>query len=56
MKLNYWDHNTDVLMGFCVPDLKSLKEKSVDLFNQLYSQMDEQVGGFIKYTVDIREC
>ena len=55
-KLNYWDHDTDVLMGFCVPDLDTLRQKSEALFTQLYAQMDEQIGGFVKYTADAREC
>ena len=55
-KLNYWDHDTDVLMGFCVPDLDTLRQKSEALFMQLYAQMDEQIGGFVKYTADAREC
>jgi hypothetical protein len=41
MKLNYWDQDTDLLMGFCVPDLANLKEQAIELFNILYEQMDE---------------
>ena len=41
MKLNHWDHNTDVLMGFCVPDMEILRSNAIELYNDLYTQMDE---------------
>ena len=59
-KLNYWDHETDVIMGFCVPDLDMLRNKSdpraYGQYQEITSQLEQQLGGFVKYLNDAREC
>lgn len=50
-KLNYWDHNTDAVMGFCLPNTTAMKEYSDDV----YKQLNDQIGSFSKYMVDVQE-
>jgi hypothetical protein len=54
-RLNYWDHNTQNVMGFCFPSTEDLKDTAETIANAIYASLDESVGGFTKYMVDLQE-
>ena len=42
-------------MGFCFPEMTYMKEKGEQVATLMYGQLNDQIGGFGKYMVDIQE-
>ena len=52
-KLGVWTYDTEQIMGFCFPETQYLKETAETVFVAMYGQLNESMGGFGKYMVDI---
>lgn len=50
-ELRGWNDDTDVVMGFCVPSLDTIKEMA----SPLNDEMNKNIGAFTKYMADIKE-
>ena len=52
-KLNMWDYDTQKVMGFCFPNTDHMQDQAEAIAKVMYAQLNDTVGGFSKYMVDL---